>query len=141
MSDVKVSVTFRHMESTEALRKYAEEKIRRIGYGALRLDVPPGEFRELSQGEVMALERAAAGKKVVPKKKVPEFAQLREDDVEADPVRVGQALVNLVDNALTHGDGTVELGAVVRNGVNIASKVLNEGTNTSWPVDATTVCD
>ena len=53
------------------------EKIRRIGYGALRLDVPPGEFRELTPGEVMALERAAAGKKVVPKKKLPEFAQLK----------------------------------------------------------------
>jgi 23S rRNA pseudouridine2605 synthase len=53
------------------------EKIRRIGYGALRLDVPPGEFRELKPGEVMALERAAKGKKVVPKKKVPEFAQLK----------------------------------------------------------------
>jgi 23S rRNA pseudouridine2605 synthase len=53
------------------------EKIRRIGYGALRLDVPPGEFRELTPGEVMALERAAAGKKVVPKKKLPDFAQLK----------------------------------------------------------------
>ena len=53
------------------------EKIRRIGYGALRLDVAPGEFRELTPGEVMALERAAKGKKVVPKKKVPEFAQLK----------------------------------------------------------------
>jgi 23S rRNA pseudouridine2605 synthase len=53
------------------------EKIRRIGYGALRLDVPPGEFRELTMGEVMALERASKGKKVVPKKKVPEFAQLK----------------------------------------------------------------
>ena len=53
------------------------EKIRRIGYGALRLDVPPGEFRELTPGEVMALGRAAAGKKVVPKKRVPEFAQLK----------------------------------------------------------------
>jgi 23S rRNA pseudouridine2605 synthase len=53
------------------------EKIRRIGYGALRLDVPPGEFRELSPGEVMALNRAASGKKVVPKKKTPEFAQLK----------------------------------------------------------------
>lgn len=52
------------------------EKIRRIGYGALRLDVPPGEFRELTPGEVMALGRAAAGKKVVPKKRTPEFAQL-----------------------------------------------------------------
>lgn len=53
------------------------EKIRRIGYGALRLDVPPGEFRELTPGEVQALDRAAKGRKVVPKKKVPEFAQLK----------------------------------------------------------------
>jgi 23S rRNA pseudouridine2605 synthase len=53
------------------------EKIRRIGYGALRLDVPPGEFRELSPGEVTALGRAAKGQKVVPKKKTPEFAQLK----------------------------------------------------------------
>ncbi|HEX2916917.1 MAG TPA: pseudouridine synthase [Edaphobacter sp.] len=54
------------------------EKIRRIGYGALRLDVPPGEYRELTPGEVMALERAARGLKVTPKQKVPEFAQLRK---------------------------------------------------------------
>ncbi len=53
------------------------EKIRRIGYGALRLDVPPGEFRELTPGEVQALDRAAKGKKVVPKAKLPEFAQLK----------------------------------------------------------------
>ena len=53
------------------------EKIRRIGYGALRLDVPPGEFRELTMGEVMALERASKGKKVVPKKNLPEFAKLK----------------------------------------------------------------
>lgn len=54
------------------------EKIRRIGYGALRLDVPPGEFRELTPGEVIALERAARGQKVVPRQKVPEFAQLKK---------------------------------------------------------------
>jgi len=36
--------------------------------------------------------------------------------VEADPLRVGQALVNLVDNALTHGEGTVELAAEERDG-------------------------
>lgn len=53
------------------------EKIRRIGYGALRLDVPPGEFRELTPGEVQALDRAAKGKKVVPKAKLPEFSQLK----------------------------------------------------------------
>jgi 23S rRNA pseudouridine2605 synthase len=53
------------------------EKIRRIGYGALRLDVPPGEFRELTPGEVTALNRASKGKKVVPKKRLPEHAQLK----------------------------------------------------------------
>ena len=53
------------------------EKIRRIGYGALRLDVAPGEYRELKPGEVMALDRAAKGKKVEPKKNLPEFARLK----------------------------------------------------------------
>ena len=54
------------------------EKIRRIGYGALVLDVPPGGFRELREGEVQALERAAAGKKVERKKVMPEAAQLKK---------------------------------------------------------------
>jgi signal transduction histidine kinase len=36
--------------------------------------------------------------------------------IEADPLRVGQALVNLVDNALTHGEGAVELAAEERDG-------------------------
>ena len=43
------------------------EKIRRIGYGPLVLDVPPGEARELQPSEVAALERAAR-----PRKKAPE---------------------------------------------------------------------
>jgi 23S rRNA pseudouridine2605 synthase len=54
------------------------EKIRRIGYGALRLDVPPGGFRELSAGEVTALDRAAKGKKVEAKKLLPDAAQLKK---------------------------------------------------------------
>jgi 23S rRNA pseudouridine2605 synthase len=54
------------------------EKIRRIGYGALVLDVPTGEFRELTPGEVMALGRAAAGKKVERKHKLPEAAKLKQ---------------------------------------------------------------
>jgi signal transduction histidine kinase len=36
--------------------------------------------------------------------------------VEADPLRAGQALLNLVDNALTHGGGTIELEAKERAG-------------------------
>ena len=54
------------------------EKIRRIGYGALVLDVPPGGFRELTSGEVQALNRAAAGKAVERKKILPEAAQLKK---------------------------------------------------------------
>jgi len=54
------------------------EKIRRIAYGALTLDVPPGAFRELTTGEVQALNRAAAGKKVERKKVLPEAAQLKK---------------------------------------------------------------
>jgi signal transduction histidine kinase len=46
--------------------------------------------------------------------------------VEADPLRVGQALVNLVDNALTHGAGTVELRAEERGGF-VELHVSDEG--------------
>ncbi|HEY0309204.1 MAG TPA: pseudouridine synthase [Acidobacteriaceae bacterium] len=53
------------------------EKIRRIGYGALVLDVPPGEFRELTIGEVTALERVAKGRSVQSKAKKPVFAKLK----------------------------------------------------------------
>ncbi len=54
------------------------EKIRRIGYGALTLDVPMGDFRELTTGEVQALGRAAAGKSVQRKQKLSEHAQLKK---------------------------------------------------------------
>ncbi len=54
------------------------EKIRRIAYGALQLDVPPGEFRELTPGEVTALGRAASGRKVERKRELPEAAQLKK---------------------------------------------------------------
>jgi signal transduction histidine kinase len=46
--------------------------------------------------------------------------------VYADPVRVGQALINLLDNALIHGEGTVELAAVERNGL-VELHVRDEG--------------
>ena len=54
------------------------EKIRRIAYGALTLDVPSAGFRELTTGEVQALNRAAAGKKVERKRERPEAAQLKK---------------------------------------------------------------
>ena len=39
------------------------EKIRRVQYGPLSLDVPPGEFRSLSLEEVAKLKKAASGSK------------------------------------------------------------------------------
>jgi signal transduction histidine kinase len=45
---------------------------------------------------------------------------------KADPLRLEQALGNLVDNALRHGDGTVTLTARSQNG-NIELSVEDEG--------------
>jgi 23S rRNA pseudouridine2605 synthase len=52
------------------------EKIRRVGYGPLVLDVPPGEVRDLSEAEVESLRRAARpkGAKVALKAKTPSKA-------------------------------------------------------------------
>ena len=47
-------------------------------------------------------------------------------EVRADPLRVEQALGNLVDNALTHGAGSVELRAVDA-GEHVELHVLDEG--------------
>ena len=41
------------------------EKIRRVGYGPLVLDLEPGEVRELTPDEVLALQRAARGIRTV----------------------------------------------------------------------------
>jgi 23S rRNA pseudouridine2605 synthase len=74
------------------------EKIRRIGYGALVLDVPPGGFRELTAGEVQALNRAAAGKSVERKKILPEAAQLKKPVPPKRPTK------------RSHGPGSVRSG-------------------------------
>jgi 23S rRNA pseudouridine2605 synthase len=39
------------------------EKIKRVRYGPLTLDVEPGQFRELKPSEVMGLRRAGRGDK------------------------------------------------------------------------------
>ncbi len=51
-----------------------------------------------------------------------------EDDatIEADPVRIEQAIGNLVDNALTHGDGAVRL-SIARLGTRVELHVTDEG--------------
>ena len=48
------------------------EKIKRVRYGPLTLDVEPGQFRELKPGEVAALRRAGRGDRVqTPERKPP----------------------------------------------------------------------
>ena len=42
------------------------EKIRRTGYGSLVLDVPPGEYRELTAAEIASLRRDARPGKPMP---------------------------------------------------------------------------
>jgi 23S rRNA pseudouridine2605 synthase len=57
------------------------EKIRRVGYGPLVLDLEPGRTRELTLDEVAALHRAAEGHTPRPEKKMPRPGRTR-------PVRV-----------------------------------------------------
>jgi 23S rRNA pseudouridine2605 synthase len=47
------------------------EKIRRVGYGPLVLDLEPGRSRDLTLDEVAALYRAAQGRSQKPAKKMP----------------------------------------------------------------------
>jgi 23S rRNA pseudouridine2605 synthase len=51
------------------------EKIRRVGYGPLALDVAPGEIRELSEAEVLSLQRSSVGVrgKRLPPLKIPKM--------------------------------------------------------------------
>jgi 23S rRNA pseudouridine2605 synthase len=79
------------------------EKIRRIGYGALVLDVPSGGFRELTAGEVQALNRAAAGKTVERKKTLPEAAQLKKPVPPKRPAKRS--------HGSSHGSGSVRSGS------------------------------
>jgi len=58
------------------------EKIRRVGYGPLVLDLEPGRTRELTREEVAALHRAAEGRSAKPEKKMPRPGRTR-------PVREG----------------------------------------------------
>ncbi|HEY1807097.1 MAG TPA: pseudouridine synthase [Acidobacteriaceae bacterium] len=51
---------------------YHVEKIRRVGYGPLILDLEPGRSRDLDPEEITALQRAAKGRPSRPAKKMPQ---------------------------------------------------------------------
>jgi 23S rRNA pseudouridine2605 synthase len=74
------------------------EKIRRVGYGPLVLDVEPGEVRELSADEVEKLKRAATRKISTPKvaqpfakQESPSQAKARQDKSGHDRRKPGRA--------------------------------------------------
>ncbi len=63
------------------------EKIRRVGYGPLVLDVEPGNFRELDPQELAKLRLAAEGKWRKPKPKEAKVKEFRGRDSRSGPGR------------------------------------------------------
>lgn len=62
MSEVKVAVTFRHTKPTEALKKYAEEKVHRIGrYFSRSLDAHVILSVDAKERQVAEVELHAPG--------------------------------------------------------------------------------
>ena len=68
---------------------YHVEKIRRVGYGPLILDLEPGRMRELTLEEVEKLRRAAAGKSPKPEKKMPRPGRTRPQRASDRPAPSG----------------------------------------------------
>jgi signal transduction histidine kinase len=110
-------------EETERLSKLAEDLllIARADEGQLRIRVETLAARDvLTQVRARYDRRAAsAGRQIA----VDAGADVV---VDADPARLEQALGNLVENALLHGDGTVTLAAERRNG-HVELHVRDEG--------------
>jgi signal transduction histidine kinase len=121
-----------HKELEDALRSAAEETqrlsrlaedlllIARSDEGSLPIhrEVLPVEGLLTDAAERFAGRARGLGRKL--------RVEPAEAHALADPVRIGQALVNLVDNALTHGRGTVELAAEERDGF-VELHVRDEG--------------
>ena len=109
-------------ELTEAIRSALDETVRlsrladdllllaRAEEGSLPLRRERTDLGELFEGVAARFANRAreSGRRV---RAVP-----TADTVEGDPVRLEQALNNLVDNALTYGAGEVEIFAEARNG-------------------------
>jgi two-component system, OmpR family, sensor kinase len=111
-----------HAELESALRSAAEEtqRLSRLADDLLliaRADQGPLPIRREAVA-VSDLFADAATRFATRASSLGRELRVEETDlvVDADPLRVGQALVNLVDNALTHGEGVVQLSAAERNG-------------------------
>jgi 23S rRNA pseudouridine2605 synthase len=66
------------------------EKIKRVRYGPLTLDVEPGAFRELRPAEVSGLRRAARGDKLPQtERKLPSRTKARDRRMEHGKAKPG----------------------------------------------------
>jgi len=128
-----------HEELREALRSAAEETdrlaqlaesllvIARADQGQLAVSPTSLQTAELLNGVRHRFESRAqlAGRDIL-------VEDGSEATITADPHRLEQALDNLVENALQHGDGTILLGASVRDG-HVSLHVHDEGSG--FPAD------
>jgi len=110
-------------EEVERLDKLAQDLlvIARAEQGRLPLERENVELRELL--------RRVAGRFATATRSGDRVVTWRDPGgltVDADPVRLEQALTNMVSNALRHGDGTVTLTSVAHDGT-VEVHVLDEG--------------
>jgi two-component system OmpR family sensor kinase len=101
------------LEETDRLAQLADDLlvVARADHGALPMRLSPSPAEEILRGVAERFDERArqTGRRIV--------AQAPEGlEVVCDPIRVGQALANLVDNALRYGDGEVTLAALDTDG-------------------------
>lgn len=101
------------LEETDMLAQLADDLlvVARADHGALPMRLSPSPAEEILRGVAERYDERArqTGRRIVTQ--APERLE-----VLCDPIRVGQALANLVDNALRYGDGEVTLAALDTDG-------------------------
>jgi signal transduction histidine kinase len=102
------------LAETDVLAQLAEDLLvlARAGDGALAVRPEPLDARDALESAAQRFADRAAGAGRTIEVRAPEGV-----DVSADPLRLRQAVGNLVDNALRHGSGPVVLDAAPVNGV------------------------
>jgi len=100
-------------EETDRLAQLAEDLlvVAGVDQGALPMRLSPSPADEILQGVAERFDGRAreAGRRIVTRSP-------QELELLCDPIRVGQALANLVDNALRYGGGDVTIAALEQNG-------------------------
>jgi signal transduction histidine kinase len=100
-------------EETDRLTQLAEDLLVVAGFdqGAMPMRLSPHPAEQILHGVAERFDGRAreAGRRIV-------IRSPEELELLCDPIRVGQALANLVDNALRYGGGDVTISALEQNG-------------------------